>query len=803
MKLKYKTLITNIKFFRMKKIYKMLCLAIAGIIGLGASAQDVTWTLTPAAGTYHSLPQEFVLTVGGCESLAGGWSGVPALIMTGAGQTVAYDGNIVTGTTTVKYVPAEKPISGQVGANADFAKEGTYTGTIVAGSIVQKIMATTSDGSVTNPALTFGPYEVSAAVEVGLFDDYTVTPTQGTVEELETIVVTFPNADDLEIQNRDGITVNYNGVDVRKSVTYSGNKLTIKLTEKATVAGTVEVLIPAESITAYGDPDEEGSFSKEVDLDQDITLSYTIEGSAVTPAVSFEDWTVTPAAGEVKELSKIEFTFPNAAELDIVTADDITVTLGETVLESTASYTGNKLTVTLATAQTAGGEYKVTIAADAISAYGGEDEEGSYTEYLDLPEAIEVTYTIKEVLPVVYDITVTKILPAVGELDFNERDLENLTLTFSQPISVKEGAEATLTHASGKVLTAPLVKSIYSLYQVSLNFKAATLNGEWTLNVPEGVVGDEEWINNPEIGHANAAYTAVYTFINGTSTATYDLTMTVDPATGSTINCADNKKPAFTLTLPAGTQYANKAIYLGNTVLRYNFPVDVKAGANDGEFVLTASQDLAYNGEYQLTIPVGAFGDADFIAGNEGHANAAVVYTYKATGLEDLGGEEVDLQAYTVTPDEDEEQTELSEIVLTFAESYPGKNEEARASVQLSDSEDEIVENTELSAATEGHKLTVKLTPAVSENGEYTLYIPMGVYYLYTTEAKDDAEPEMMQAATLTFTVKDGVGVSEVQKTAIEVESVYSISGVKLSNDVDALPAGLYIVNGKKTLIVK
>ena len=50
--------------------------------------------------------------------------------------------------------------------------------------------------------------------------------------------------------------------------------------------------------------------------------------------------------------------------------------------------------------------------------------------------------------------------------------------------------------------------------------------------------------------------------------------------------------------------------------------------------------------------------------------------------------------------------------------------------------------------------------------------------------------------------VKDATGINTpATATTTTQQSIYTLSGVRLSNDLNNLPKGIYIVNGKKYIV--
>lgn len=89
------------------------------------------------------------------------------------------------------------------------------------------------------------------------------------------------------------------------------------------------------------------------------------------------------------------------------------------------------------------------------------------------------------------------------------------------------------------------------------------------------------------------------------------------------------------------------------------------------------------------------------------------------------------------------------------------------------------------------------------ENGNYELIIPEG--YL-TLSFEDDSLNGINKSIVYVFTYEDGQtsGVKALESSAINhVNGVYNLQGVKVANDASNLPAGLYVIDGKKVLIRK
>lgn len=112
------------------------------------------------------------------------------------------------------------------------------------------------------------------------------------------------------------------------------------------------------------------------------------------------------------------------------------------------------------------------------------------------------------------------------------------------------------------------------------------------------------------------------------ATTVYDLTPeSWTPVNGSTVELSPETSFVITAEIPDGCQaVADAQAILTATQKNYKCPVTFEMV--DGKLVGTASERILLGGLYTLDIPKGLWGDADFIAGDGGHANKAKKYTY-------------------------------------------------------------------------------------------------------------------------------------------------------------------------------
>ncbi|MDE7508657.1 MAG: hypothetical protein K2M62_00890, partial [Muribaculaceae bacterium] len=73
--------------------------------------------------------------------------------------------------------------------------------------------------------------------------------------------------------------------------------------------------------------------------------------------------------------------------------------------------------------------------------------------------------------------------------------------------------------------------------------------------------------------------------------------------------------------------------------------------------------------------------------------------------------------------------------------------------------------------------------------------------YYEVTFSLLNSEGVVLEEGLFEFYGDDSTGVDSISAT--EKSIIYDLKGVEVSGDAESLPAGLYIINGKKTLVVK
>lgn len=149
-----------------------------------------------------------------------------------------------------------------------------------------------------------------------------------------------------------------------------------------------------------------------------------------------------------------------------------------------------------------------------------------------------------------------------------------------------------------------------------------------------------------------------------------------------------------------------------------------------------------------------------------------------------------------ITPADGSTVETLSYILFSFSY-YPSASEDTALQPRLhaEDSEELIaVEYTTLKEDdTTTHvgvmEAALRVVEPIKTNGTYILEIPTGYFR--------DANSNDIEGVTLKYIVKNDTSIEEVQTENVKVKGIYDLTGRK----VDAPTKGIYIINGKKTLV--
>ena len=526
--------------------------------------------------------------------------------------------------------------------------------------------------------------------------------------------------------------------------------------------------------------------------------------------------TISPAPGEY-DLLPSEFVItidgPLKIAKNVVGGNPLLITSPSGVAQQlSGTYSDNTVTCTLPATSTfpldENGEYTVAVRKNAITYTwaDGSTSKSDLTEFKynvagngsqgpDVPQ------------PVAYDITLEKTTPSLSPLDLDSRTIETLQLYFSMgDLEVAADADALVTITGPNYRqTSPLLPNMNT--SASTVFKALftdpEYNGSYTLSIPQGVLGDKEWIENHEFGHANAAINYEFTVEGGKdpSEIVQDLTFNpfVTPAVGAKVD-----EISEVILLFESTPYWDEATELEvgyksdpqmTSFTEFTTARIEKGEGNEAKLVL--DQKARNRGEYSLTLPEGIFW-------NEDHQND-----------ENAGALNSAMNLYWQVAPSTVAVNVLSHVPATDAKvsSFPADepaiiintdNNDAVAELKVKvvsynmDS-DSALPKTVVPTSTSDAKTDDGAPCWINNTGAEITFTP-SCYYEVTFSLLN-SEGVVLEEGLFEFYGDDSTGVDSISAT--EKSIIYDLKGVEVSGDAESLPAGLYIINGKKTLVVR
>lgn len=404
-----------------------------------------------------------------------------------------------------------------------------------------------------------------------------------------------------------------------------------------------------------------------------------------------------------------------------------------------------------------------------------------------------------------YDIELTQTTPKLIGFDFNvnDRSFETIQFVFNMPqLQLTDAAAVTIT-GPGYSYTEALKVNMYPA--TSTNFKALfkqdpVYNGEYTLTIPQGVLGDAAWIADHEKGHANAAVNVKFNVVGGKEYVAGGVETIFNPAVNPG-NGKVNSLEKVTMTFPSEVFYAE------DTQLKVGYTSDLSATAyqNYGtasikrisatEVELEFSNALTGKGGYRVTVPEGTFWDATHNENEDaGSINAEQlldwIYIPAAAEVKILSTEPANdskvgslTTGYKVVVNTDNNSAVK---LMTLSIEGINLNDDRVAPVYPIEEDDE-----------QSTAKTAEGAPCWVNNGAE---IPLEDGWLYTfyVTLYDNND---LECASKEFDVYGDykVGVMTIDLDA-DNEIIFNINGVRVNN-ADQLPAGLYIRNGKKVVV--
>ncbi len=290
---------------------------------------------------------------------------------------------------------------------------------------------------------------------------------------------------------------------------------------------------------------------------------------------------------------------------------------------------------------------------------------------------------------------------------------------------------------------------------------------EWTVTI-EGEPNPDEWqpIENPvSIDPAQGTYSMLQDFVITFRTSYIDY--------NSTIDCY--------LVTDDDAQ----------TIVATGIPME-GAGMANGNVHLT--EPVTTPGHYLLIVPEGAF--YDYLTDDD---EPEYQFRYIIEEGAPSSARVDNVEVYPADGAEIEKLEEIELLYVDYADIY--ENYRAAEDIEVYDTNGEVVAYGEISVGGYGqasNQAIVYIDPVIETAGTYTVKVP---YMTFILEGAAMYDGQYSGPLTLTYTVKgDGVDVDKVSEVS-KAKEIYSVDGTRVNAaSIDELPAGLYIVDGKKVI---
>lgn len=513
------------------------------------------------------------------------------------------------------------------------------------------------------------------------------------------------------------------------------------------------------------------------------TLAASAVALSASAGVSFENYISVPATGVVTEISSIEVTFPDCAEIEVNSSDDIYLLNAnqETVAgEATVSYGTNIITFTPEATITSSGTYKLYIGAGALCGYNAD-----YSETVDNPSEIILEYTIESQGGSDFFDNPT-VTPAQGAVS----SLETITVTFpdAPEVYVNDKSKVTLTHNGENVADLTITDGS------ALTIKPAqemTASGEYVLTIPAN-----------ELKGANDAGSNRNDIVfkwNILTPVTYDLTLNfnspIKPNADGEIS-AEKQLTAFFFVSDIADLDAATGTEDNVTIREINGDFEKSGRLQDAYglypdksyFSVDFGSEPRYNGQYEIVIAKGAFGDTEWLANPEfGHSNEQIVLTF--TLVDGADRRFYTIEPIEVTPSETtvDSGNKLREFTITFDTEVTLA---ADAHATLAGREADFNQTAAIETTDDSRMFKAIFDTVPSETGVYVFNILQGAFI--------GTEGNMSVEISKEYKI-DGSDAIETIATENGETTIYNLQGVRVN--AEKLPAGIYIINGKKVAV--
>ncbi|MDE5850503.1 MAG: hypothetical protein K2H38_10200 [Muribaculaceae bacterium] len=511
-------------------------------------------------------------------------------------------------------------------------------------------------------------------------------------------------------------------------------------------------------------------------------------------------YTVDPAEGSVSILQFVTMTFQNLDEIEINSSDDLTVQRadGSRVRGVDVSVEDdNKLAFVFGAEQTDPGTYTINIPAGSLAGYAD-----NYEWMEDNPTDIVLTYKIGNQGAEGIDWT-CQTDPAVGSVE----ELQNIYLYFPNitVVDINSKSDIVLSYNGTPIDGVKISEEDANLFRIYTP-EPQTAAGTYTLSIAKYALcafNDEE--SYPEDLPNELTFTWTIDGAASDTPVEYDLQLAISsprPNADGQISAEKSLESIFfvceekNLVTAEGSEIeVTLKEDNGNFSAKGRLRKTNGLNANYSYFSVSFGKEPSYNGKYTITIPKGAFGNEVWAQNPKyGRSNDEIKLSFEL--IDGVDYDTYSLEPVKIDPEEGTYRTgqEIATITLTFAE---GVSAVKGASATLAGVDNSYAETAEFKAVDGGFAVTFGSTP--SQSGNYMLTVSQGMFgdedFVKTGTGKASAP------ISIKYTIDHSSGVCAIEADKEGV--IYNLQGVPVNATVDHLPAGVYVIDGKKVMINK
>ncbi|MDE7381095.1 MAG: hypothetical protein K2N03_03075 [Muribaculaceae bacterium] len=796
----------------MRKLhYLSILLGMLFISAFNLSAQEVVATISPEPGDYDTLPTEFKVTYEGPTSVSKNIAGGSQMLITSPKGTTQQISGTFSGKSFTCVIPSSSKLP--------LDENGKYSVKLRANSVYYNwedgsrtkseeiVFEYNIKGKEEEPDVPYVPTPVEYDIQL-IKTVPTLRPLDIADSELGTLQIYFDKGD-LQLDPSANATVTITGPEYNTtaSLRFNMNMPTATVfnvgISKPQYSGNYILTIPQGVL---GDEEwiknhEYGHANAEIRYEFTAINGLSTEGANVT---------ISPVPGEY-DLLPDEFVVtidgPESIEVNVMAGNPLLITSPKgTKQQVSGVISGNTLTCKVPSgyALDEKGDYSVKLKAEAINCTwaGGSTNKTKEVEFIynvigkedEIPDGPQ---------PVAYDIEMNKTIPGLRPLDLDMKGIETLQLYFNMAgLKIAADADAVVTISGPNYYASAALAPNMDMATATV-FKALfndpKYDGNYVLTIPQGVLGDADWIKDHSLGHANAEVNYEFTVINGEdpSTITKDLTFNprVSPSMGSKVPSLSKVTLQFN-SKPYWDKDASIDVYYRADLSESGVEVEFgKAAISQGagnSLVLTITPTPSANGQYSLTIPEGTFWNEEHENDNEaGALNGETLLNWY------LSVATVNLEVTGHVPATDA-------YVPCFVEGREGIVIKTNLKNEVASADFELIEY-KLDGEAVAPKTLLDVTSTdVNEDG-YICWINntgndiellAGYFYEVVYTLKNESG-NVLADGSFEFYGDMETGINIINTEG--ADRIFNLQGMEIKGE--NLPAGIYIVNGKKRIV--